>query len=148
MQSIQSAPWLYSSLAEDPDLAPQVELFVSRLPQRVESLRSIMKNQDWETLGQRAQQLKGSGTSYGFEKVAHFAAQLKDTCQETRQENLILESLDELLNVCSQVRAGTPGQCVGLAPSSNRHDPTPLQPALKLLPAKRPNKAPARPPRR
>ncbi len=110
MQSIQSEPCLYSALAEDPDLAHQVERFVGYLPERVELLHVSAENQDWKTLGQTAHQLRGSGNSYGFEELAICAAQLEEACETTRQESQILASLEELLEICQQVRAGTPGQ--------------------------------------
>ena len=108
MQSIQSELSHYSALAEDIDLAYQVELFVSRLPERTASLRSDAAKQDWKTLGQSARQLRSSSRSYGFEGLASCAAQLASVSSSNCQETEILDSLEELLEICNQVRAGVP----------------------------------------
>ena len=107
MQSLQSAHCVYSVLGDDPDLAQLVELFVDCLPPRVESLRSSAEEQDWKALGRAAHQLKGSGHSYGFDEVATFAARLEDACQASVPDHEILAALDQLLDVCDRVRAGS-----------------------------------------
>ncbi len=103
---------LYSSLASDPDLAELVEIFVESLPERVESLRQAFEQGDWETLRRTAHQLKGAAGSYGFDPLSPSAAQLEQSVASGPEQDVeaIRQALEELLDLCSRVRAGTPQQ--------------------------------------
>ncbi|MCA9230949.1 MAG: Hpt domain-containing protein [Planctomycetales bacterium] len=108
MRSVHSTKSVHSNLSGDPDLAQQVEFFVSRLPQRTKSLRRYAKKQDWKLLSRAAHQLRGFGQSYGFEELSRQAANLEDACCVAGQEFQRLEALEELLATCDQLRAGAP----------------------------------------
>ena len=101
---------LYSSLASDPDLAELVEIFVESLPERVETLRQAFEQGDWETLRRTAHQLKGAAGSYGFDPLSPSAAQLEQRIGMGEEQDVeaVRQALDELLELCAQVRAGVP----------------------------------------
>ena len=103
---------VYSSLASDPDLAELVEIFVESLPQRIQTLQQAFDQGDWETLRRTAHQLKGAAGSYGFDPLSPAAARLEQavaSASDPEQElEGIRQALDELLDLCSRVRAGAP----------------------------------------
>jgi len=98
----------YSSLAADPDLGELVEMFVQEMPDRINALETQAQSRNWEQLTRTAHQLKGAAGSYGFHEITPFAARLESAAREGRQEEEILSSLDELLDLCRRVRSGVP----------------------------------------
>jgi HPt (histidine-containing phosphotransfer) domain-containing protein len=111
---------IYSSLGADPDLGELVEMFVQEMPDRVGTLETQAQSRDWAQLTRTAHQLKGAAGSYGFHALTPFAARLEHAARAGLQEDQILASLDELLDLCRRVRAGAPqaedGHCA--APGS------------------------------
>lgn len=105
MQSVQTTGQVYSKLADDPDLAELVELFVANLPQLLATLAQHADHEDWRSLERVAHQLKGSSGCYGFDDVASWAARLEETCHRGRAKSEILTALAELEQFCSRVRA-------------------------------------------
>jgi HPt (histidine-containing phosphotransfer) domain-containing protein len=103
-------PFVYSSLAADPDLGELAEMFAQEMPGRISNLETLARNRDWPLLRQTAHQLKGSSGSYGFHDLSPYAAKLEATLKESCPEEAILAALEELLDVCGNVRSGVP-QC-------------------------------------
>src|SRR5689334_17450419 len=56
----------YSTLADDPDMAELLALFVSELPQRLVDIRQAAQGHNWQEVRRLAHQLRGAGGSYGF----------------------------------------------------------------------------------
>ncbi|MGD9649049.1 MAG: Hpt domain-containing protein [Pirellulales bacterium] len=106
-QATAAAP-IYSTLANDRELADLVELFVDELPRRVAFLRSLFAAGDRDELERMAHQLKGAAGSYGFEAITPAAARVEQTvaCGEPFAE--IAEALEELIALCEAARAGAP----------------------------------------
>ena len=104
MQSAQATEQVYSKLADDPDLAELVELFVANLPQLLAALAQNAGRKDWRSLGRAAHQLKGSSGCYGFDEIESRAARLEDSCRRSLPEREILSALDELEQLCGRVR--------------------------------------------
>lgn len=100
--------FLYSDLANDPDFAPIVGMFVDEIPDRIASLQTAFLAHDWEGLRTKAHQLKGAGGSYGFAAMTPIAAALEHKVREAAPETEILEALTDLASLCARVRAGTP----------------------------------------
>ena len=105
----------YSTLACDPDLGELVDLFVSELPDRVNSLSSALANGDWESLGRYAHQLKGAAGSYGFDQLTPSLRKLEALTREqggkeSGAEQSIREALADVSELCSRVRSGVPSQ--------------------------------------
>jgi histidine phosphotransfer protein HptB len=99
---------VYSRLGGDPDLGELVALFVQEMPDRIGALESQARSRDWAQLTRTAHQLKGAAGSYGFHDITPFAARLEHAARDGGQEDQILASLDELLDLCRRMRAGTP----------------------------------------
>ncbi len=103
-----STTFAFSSLAADPLLGELVEMFVQEMPDRISGLENLARSRDWEELARTAHQLKGAAGSYGFHSLTPLAARLEHAAKDGRQEEEILASLNELLDLCRRVRPGVP----------------------------------------
>jgi histidine phosphotransfer protein HptB len=105
-----NAQYVYSSLASDPDsdLVELIDQFVQEMPDRIEALESQLRNRNWEQLTKLAHQLKGAAGSYGFEVITPCAQRLESAAKAAQEEDKILAALNELLDLCRRVRAGSP----------------------------------------
>jgi HPt (histidine-containing phosphotransfer) domain-containing protein len=103
-----TGPALFSTLAEDPDLAEIVEMFVDEMPERIENILNCFQSEDWDGLRCASHQLKGAAGSYGFPSITPCAGVLESAVKQTRPENEIRKAVDELVSMCRSVRAGTP----------------------------------------
>lgn len=103
-----NAPFVYSSLAADPDLGELVEMFVEEMPARINALETQARSRDWQQLTRTAHQLKGAAGSYGFHAVTPCALRLETAAKECGQEEGILQALEELLDLCRRLRCGLP----------------------------------------
>ncbi len=101
-------PLFYSTLADDPDLAEIVEMFVHEMPGRVANLVARHQAGELHELERAAHQIKGAAGSYGFNQLTPAAAQLEATLKQHRPEAEIRQALEELTKMCQSVRAGTP----------------------------------------
>jgi len=108
MPSVQTSQYVYSQLGSDRDLASSVSMFVEKLPQYTQAIRTDVAHQDWQALEYRAHQLRGSSHSYGFREVTQMAAALEECCQIEELEFEIAATAHDLLNICERVRAGAP----------------------------------------
>lgn len=99
---------LFSTLAEDPDLAEIVEMFVDEMPERIENILTCYQAEDWEGLRRASHQLKGAAGSYGFTPITPCAGVLEAAVKQTRPEDEIRKAVDDLVAMCKSVRAGTP----------------------------------------
>jgi histidine phosphotransfer protein HptB len=100
--------FLYSSLADDPDLAEIVEMFVQEMPDRVSAMQARFDAQQWLELERAAHQLKGAAGSYGFNQLTPAAARLEAMLKQKRTEDEIRQALGELTSMCQRVRGGAP----------------------------------------
>ena len=100
---------IYSDLANDPDLAELVEMFVEEMPERIARLVATWEARDLENLTRLAHQLKGSAGSYGFHEITPFAFQLERAAKEGGSEE-IARDLQDLVSICQQVRSGSPAE--------------------------------------
>jgi HPt (histidine-containing phosphotransfer) domain-containing protein len=99
---------VHSSLASDPDLSELVEIFVQEMPDKINALETQGRSHDWQQLTRTAHQLKGAAGSYGFGAITPYAARLEAVLKEGCEEEAILLSLNELLDLCRRVRCGVP----------------------------------------
>ena len=68
---------IYSSYANDEDMAELISMFVQELPQRVTAIEAASRAGDLDQLKTLAHQLKGSAGSYGFQSITDVAGQLE-----------------------------------------------------------------------
>lgn len=95
---------IYSTLADDPDLGPLVEMYVAEMPDRIATLVSRFSSGDLNGLATTAHQIKGAAGSHGFDQVTPFAARLEVAARERRPEDEVRAALDELVGVCRRLR--------------------------------------------
>ncbi len=95
---------LVSEFANDPDMVELVELFVSEIPDRVESLRTCWNDRDIERLARLAHQLKGASAGYGFSPIGVAAGDLEQALRSGIEENIqeVTKRLDELVALCNR----------------------------------------------
>lgn len=104
LESVSEEP-VFSTLSDDASMLELIESFVSSLPTRIRAIEDALAKQDLTQLGTIARNLKGEGTSYGFEVITDQAAKVETAAmtssvfQDTKQE------VDELINLCLQVRS-------------------------------------------
>jgi histidine phosphotransfer protein HptB len=103
-----SSELLYSTLADDPDLADIVDLFVQEMPERILRLLDRFRAEDREGLRRVAHQLKGAAGSYGFAPISPAAGELEEQIVHSAPEDQIRRTLDEVIDLCRRARAGTP----------------------------------------
>ena len=108
MNQSDTAEWIYSELGGDPDLGDLVEMFVEEMPQRIDAFQQTWTDKNPEELGRLAHQMKGAAGSYGFSQLTSHAAKLERAVKDHQPEEEVLKSLQELIRMCSQVRAGIP----------------------------------------
>ncbi|HEY4329876.1 MAG TPA: Hpt domain-containing protein [Phycisphaerae bacterium] len=78
MESPIDNPPHRSLKAEHPDVKEILPAYVGRLPRHVERLGELYAAGNFGELRILAHQLKGSGTSYGFERISALAGELED----------------------------------------------------------------------
>lgn len=65
---LQGSP-LKSRFANDPEMVELIELFVSELPNRIETITGAMSKGEYDNLCRITHQLKGSSAGYGFDPI-------------------------------------------------------------------------------
>jgi len=100
--------YIYSRLADDPDLREIVDMFAEEMPDRIATLLDQLSKEDWESLRRTAHQLKGAAGSYGFDAVSPCAGKVEAALMNSEPEEQIRASVDALVEMCSRVRGGLP----------------------------------------
>jgi HPt (histidine-containing phosphotransfer) domain-containing protein len=103
VHSAETTEQVYSNLADDPDLAELVNLFIANLPQFLATLHEHAGHGDWQSLERASHQLKGSSGCYGFDEVSTRAARLEDACRQLLPPDEIASTLTELEQYCGRV---------------------------------------------
>lgn len=107
--------YLYSSLADDPDLAEIIEMFVEEMPERTGHLYRALEEANWEALSRLAHQMKGACGSYGFHQLTPSAARVETAVRSGEEEGAIRQAVEALATLCQRVRAGSPLEKVAAA---------------------------------
>jgi HPt (histidine-containing phosphotransfer) domain-containing protein len=99
---------IYSALGADPDLGDLVDLFVDELPTRMQTALQVAEQSDWSELARLAHQLKGAAGSYGFHQITPYAMRLEAAASDGSDDDLIRQTLSQLVELCQLCRAGAP----------------------------------------
>lgn len=99
--------FVYSELADDPDLGDLVELFVAELPDRLDHLVRQFDDGNRQTMRRAVHQMKGAAGSYGFHAVTPLAARLEQSLNDDGSDERVKADLDALLDLCRRIRSGT-----------------------------------------
>jgi HPt (histidine-containing phosphotransfer) domain-containing protein len=98
--------YVYSRLADDPDLRDIVDMFVEEMPGRIATFLDQLRAGDWEALRHTAHQLKGAAGSYGFDVITPSAGKVEAAIRNSEPEKRIREAVDELVDLCQRARCG------------------------------------------
>lgn len=98
--------FVYSTHAGDPEFAERIERFVAEMPERVDELLQAVRQEIWPEVVRQVQLLKLVAASHGFNYLAVAAAEVEQTIGMNRPESLVHQAVNELICVCSRVRAG------------------------------------------
>ena len=104
MESLKEQP-IFSSLADDGSLLALIDTFVEELGQRMIQLESAFSDHDFEGLAGIVKSLKGEGGAHGFQAITDAAAELESTLAAQKSAAQIRHNLNELMRVCTSVRA-------------------------------------------
>lgn len=96
---------IYSSFADDEMMSELVELFVSEIPDRVQTLEEAYAAPNKELLRRTAHQLKGAFGSYGFDSLTAPARKLEHSLEVDDQWDQVRQHLDDLVALCSLMTA-------------------------------------------
>jgi len=108
-EQTKESGYLYSSLATEPGFDELVEMYVESIPDKINALLQSSAAREWDALATVAHQIKGSAESYGFAEITPYAADLERASKEDdSDEEAILNSMNELIEQCRRLRAGTP----------------------------------------
>lgn len=99
---------LYSALGADPDLGDLVDLFVEELPARMQTALQIAEQSNWSELARFAHQLKGAAGGYGFHQITPYATRLEAAASDGSNDDLIRQTLSQLVELCQLCRTGAP----------------------------------------
>ncbi len=108
MTSATQNTTIHSSMADDPDFGELVDMYVEEMPDRIAVLEESLGSGDMELLQRTAHQMKGAAGSYGFDQLTPYAAAVEAQARDGEPEENLQKTVQELLDVCRLVRAGTP----------------------------------------
>ena len=92
-----------STLADNPSTRQLIDFYVRLLPQRVAALEQLLADQQLESLGDIAHQLKGSGGGYGFAPITALAAAVEQSVKENADLSAIGTRVAKLIEYIEQV---------------------------------------------
>ena len=97
---------IYSALMDDPDYAELVTEFVSKVPDRVHSIRQSIEANDSKQLCTLIHQLKGACGSYGFHEITPLADALEAEIRTGKDIYSMSDALEDFIHSCSRISAG------------------------------------------
>ena len=95
--------YIFSELADVPELAGVIEEFTQRLPALVQAITNSIDKQDKEVLKRLAKILTEAGNSSGFPQLASKAQKLAGYAMNEQME-LAKQTVDELNAICRRIR--------------------------------------------
>ena len=96
---------LESDLADDPEMAELVELFVQALPERARAIRDAGDHEDTKRVKDLAHQLKGTAGGFGFPRIMDAAAALERAAAEGGGTDDLQQPIEALVDLCARVTA-------------------------------------------
>ncbi len=101
---------IYSQLADDPDLAELVPIFLSEVPGRIEAMQRAMDQANLADLRQMVHQLKGTAGNFGFPSITERAAELEKYIKAEADLEIIRHTFEEVIDLCRRAsRASASG---------------------------------------
>jgi PAS domain S-box-containing protein len=103
LQPAASVPMITSPFADDPELRPVVEQFVSRLFLRMQDMLADFADRNYESLADHAHWLKGAGGTVGLCAFTEPATRLESHARD-HADSAIESSLRELVELAESIR--------------------------------------------
>jgi signal transduction histidine kinase/DNA-binding NarL/FixJ family response regulator/GGDEF domain-containing protein len=94
---------LRSGLAGNEKLRGVLERFVSRLPDRIEEMRRLLRENDLESLVRSVHQMKGAAGGYGFPDITVAARRAEESIKGAADIEQITSQIDELAALIRRV---------------------------------------------
>ena len=101
---------LISELADDPDMAQIIPIYVGRFPSKISLMNAYLAGNQLVELARLAHQLKGTGGGYGFPSISDAACRVGQQIQSKSDIQQIRNAVSELTDLRQQAIAG----CVDL----------------------------------
>ena len=92
-----------STRADHPDVAPILPRFIARLSGHVARLHQLHATGDRDELQRLAHQLRGSGKTFGFERLTELAHNLEETLQSHQPAHEVTTALHHLTQYMEHV---------------------------------------------
>jgi HPt (histidine-containing phosphotransfer) domain-containing protein len=96
--------YVYSELADDPELRDLIQLFVDEMPYRAALYEELFRSGDFDELRRAIHQLKGAAGSYGFSVITEAAATLEQSIRHEAPYEQIRHELHGLIRLCTAAR--------------------------------------------
>ena len=93
-----------SEYRDDADMAELVELFVSEMPERLQTLADAYKAGNLSVLRVESHRLRGAAAGYGYPVLTDAAAQLEDAINAQQALESIQSEFASLISLCQRVR--------------------------------------------
>jgi HPt (histidine-containing phosphotransfer) domain-containing protein len=84
-------------MRDDPDMREILGEFVKSLPEQVERMLSLLREQNLEELRRVVHQLKGAGGGYGFDRITTLAAAAEARLKAGESLDTVTRSVEELI---------------------------------------------------
>lgn len=97
---------IISELANDPDLSVVADMFVERLSEAVNQIKSAFEDSQIDTLKSLVHEVKGAGGSAGYPILTEKARFLEGLIKENKIDNL-KDTIDDFIGLCNRVQAPT-----------------------------------------
>jgi signal transduction histidine kinase/CheY-like chemotaxis protein/HPt (histidine-containing phosphotransfer) domain-containing protein len=95
---------IVSTCEGDPDMAEVLPEFIANLPAEVESIQSLLDQQNLAQLRVAIHQLKGAGGSYGFQCLTDAAAIAEHSLKSDASVETIRQQVESLVDMIRRVR--------------------------------------------
>lgn len=96
-------PKLRSTHSEGTKVSKLVERFISRLPERVSAIESLLRKRSLDELRQALHNLKGAGGGYGFSGISDMAGRAEQQIRDDVSLDQIRQQVDDLLHMVRNI---------------------------------------------
>jgi CheY-like chemotaxis protein/anti-sigma regulatory factor (Ser/Thr protein kinase) len=104
----EPAKRLQSTLEKQPSLQKLLNKFISKLPERVATMRAMLEEENLENLRQAVHQLRGAAGGYGFAEVTRLAGQAEQTIRHGDDLERIKTEVDSLVDLVLSIEGYEP----------------------------------------
>jgi CheY-like chemotaxis protein len=102
-ESLREEP-LFSSLADEKDMADLINGFVEELPGKLRAVEEVWVAKNMEQLESLARQIKSEAGGFGYEPISEAASQVELGIQNNADEVHIEAAMEELVRWCKLAR--------------------------------------------